>query len=74
MLDLVGIGRPLHERIPVIVKPDDFIRWLDTQSQRPELVQPFLRPYPAGEMTAYPVSPVVSSPRIDTPKCIKAVE
>jgi putative SOS response-associated peptidase YedK len=67
------VVRPLHERMPVIVKPDDFARWLDTQSQVPERVQPLLRSYPAGEMTAYPVSPVVNNPRNDSPKCVEAI-
>jgi hypothetical protein len=34
-------------------------------------LQPLLRPYPAEEMTAYPVSTVVNSPRNDAPSCIQ---
>ena len=31
-----------------------------------------LRPYPADEMTAYPISTLVNSPKNDVPACIEA--
>jgi putative SOS response-associated peptidase YedK len=39
--------RPIHDRMPVIVDPAAYDRWLDPKIQKPELVQPLLRPYPA---------------------------
>lgn len=62
---------PLHHRMPVILDPKDYDRWLDPSLQKPEEVQPFLRPYPPDEMTVYPVSTRVNNPANDTPECIE---
>src|SRR4051794_17635833 len=65
--------RPLHERMPVILPPDGYEVWLDPAVQRPGQLQPLLRPYRAEEMTAYPVSVRVNSPRNDDAGCVEAV-
>ena len=63
--------RPLHNRMPVILNPTDYELWLDPQVQEPERIQPLLRPYPAREMDAYPVSRLVNRPANDSPGCIE---
>ena len=63
--------RPVHNRMPVILKPGDYDLWLDPEVQQPDLIQPLLRPYPAQEMDAYPVSRFVNRPGNDTPECIE---
>jgi putative SOS response-associated peptidase YedK len=63
--------RPVHERMPVILEPKDYDLWLDPSPQKPELLQGLLRPYSAGEMTGFPVSPLVNNPRINSPRCIE---
>jgi putative SOS response-associated peptidase YedK len=46
----------VHNRMPVIVKPSDYERWLTPDDpERPPV--DLLRPNDAGEMTAYPVDP-----------------
>jgi putative SOS response-associated peptidase YedK len=55
----------LHDRMPVILAPDDYSRWLDPEVTDPTEIQDLLRPYP-GEMQAYPVSSAVNSPRNNT--------
>lgn len=55
----------LHDRMPVILSPDDYARWLDPGVTDPGEIQDLLRPYP-GEMQAYPVSRAVNSPRNTT--------
>lgn len=62
--------QPIHNRMPVIIAPADYDAWLDPKVQRPEVLQPLLRSYPAALMTAYPVTPLVNSPFNDTPDCI----
>jgi putative SOS response-associated peptidase YedK len=59
----------LHDRMPVIIAPEDFERWLDP-SVPPEKVKDLLRPYPAEEMDLYPISRKVNSPKNDDPDCI----
>ncbi len=63
--------RPLHNRMPAILRPQDYNLWLDPEVQRPDLLQAVLIPYPAQEMIAYPVSRWVNSPDHDDPRCIE---
>ena len=66
--------RPIHDRMPAILFPQDYDLWLDTDVQDPEAVLPLLRPCPDDALTAYPVSTLVNSPRYDSPACIEPVE
>jgi len=61
--------RPVHDRMPVIIPPEDYGRWLDPEALRPEDLRPLLRPYPAREMTSHAVSTPVNSPAHDDPRC-----
>jgi len=65
--------RPIHNRMPVILKPQDYNLWLDPAVQQPELLQPLLRPYPSEAMTAFPVSPQVNNPTNNSPALVEAV-
>ena len=62
---------PLHDRMPVIVAPEDFERWLDPAVRSPELLAPLLHPFPAGAMEAFPVGRAVNNPRSDDPSCVR---
>jgi putative SOS response-associated peptidase YedK len=62
--------RPIHNRMPVILPADDYQPWLNPAVERPEQLAPLLRPYPAGEMAADPVSTFVNSPANEGPQCI----
>lgn len=62
---------PLHDRMPVILPPKAWERWLDPKAVRYEQVADLLKPYPAVEMTAWPVSPAVNNPTFDAPECIQ---
>src|SRR5690606_738067 len=65
--------RPIHDRMPVILSPDDYDLGLDPDVQEPEAVLPLLRPAPDDLLKAYPVSTLVNSPRHDNPACIEPV-
>jgi len=54
--------RPVHDRMPVILHPDDYPLWLDGNERERVLLGELLRPYPAEEMIGYPVSTLVNSP------------
>jgi putative SOS response-associated peptidase YedK len=47
---------PLHDRMPVIVAPQDYALWLDGKVHDPARLEALLRPYAADEMEAVPVS------------------
>jgi putative SOS response-associated peptidase YedK len=54
--------KPIHNRMPVILEPCDYDRWLDTgDPARPPV--DLLRPFPAEEMRAWPVSNRVGNVR-----------
>jgi putative SOS response-associated peptidase YedK len=54
---------PVHDRMPVILHPETYDEWLDADARAVESLKELLRPYPASEMTSYPVSARVNSPR-----------
>ncbi|NWG33301.1 MAG: SOS response-associated peptidase [Chloroflexi bacterium] len=60
----------LHDRMPVILHPRDYDRWLEASPQTPENLLALLKPYPAEAMSAHPVSPLVNKPENDTPQLI----
>lgn len=62
---------PFHDRMPVILPPEDYDLWLDGEFADESKLQSMLRPYPSHEMEAYPVAPVVNSPKNDRPECIE---
>jgi putative SOS response-associated peptidase YedK len=62
--------KPIHNRMPVILAPEDFDLWLDPGTQHPGEVQPLMQPFPSDNMTFYPVSTHVNNPRNEDPACI----
>ena len=62
--------RPIHNRMPVILDPAVYARWLDPELRDPDRLIRLLRPYPADRLQAYRVSRRVNSPTYDAPDCI----
>jgi len=60
----------LHHRMAVILDPDQEETWLRGDADEAAAL---LDPYPADEMTAYPVSARVNSPGVDAPELIEPV-
>ena len=58
----------LHNRMPVILDPDDHGAWLTASDSAGP--QALLQPFPAQLMTAFPVSTKVNSVKNDTPDLI----
>jgi putative SOS response-associated peptidase YedK len=53
---------PVHQRMPVILHPDDYELWLDEDVRKQDLRKELLLPYPASEMTGSPVDIPSKSP------------
>jgi putative SOS response-associated peptidase YedK len=64
----------IHNRMPAILHRRDYARWLDPSPQTPETLLPLIRPYPAEQMNAYPVSTQVNKPENDHPELIVQVK
>jgi putative SOS response-associated peptidase YedK len=70
--DANALVAQIHNRMPVILRPEDEARWLD-QALPVAAAQELLAPFPAGLMTAYEVSAKVNSPVYNTPEVIRAL-
>lgn len=64
----------LHDRMPVILPRDRVDTWLDRDVREPEELLPLLEPYPADDMRAYPVDPLVGNVKNDVPACLDPYE
>ena len=63
----------LHDRMPVILDPEDKDIWLDSQVSDPEQLKPLFKPYHSDLMEMYQVSDLVNSPRNDTSECVQPI-
>ena len=63
-------GLQIHDRMPVILAPSDYARWLDPGDlQRPPT--DMLRPFDADKMRAWPVSTDVGSVKNNRPELLE---
>jgi len=58
-----GLIGQIHDRMPVILSPDNYDLWLDPNEQATDKLIPLLKPYPDQEMEMWPVSLAVNSPK-----------
>jgi putative SOS response-associated peptidase YedK len=65
---------PVHDRMPVILAPEDYGLWLDPEETREERLSPLFRGDPNGTLVYHSVSRVVNSPRTDSLECVQEVE
>lgn len=61
----------IHDRMPVVLKPQDYDRWLTPGDLPAEKSLPLLKPFAASQMKATAVSTRVNSPAVDSPECIQ---
>jgi putative SOS response-associated peptidase YedK len=66
-----ALMQPLHDRMPVILHLEDYNTWLNPDIQPLQALQSLLRPYPAEELSAYPVSSWVNRPNHNSEQCIQ---
>lgn len=71
--DANEVLKPIHERMPVILNPENYPTWLDPTNQDTDKLTSLLKPYPAAAMKAYPVSRRMNDPSHDEIDCIKPV-
>lgn len=64
---------PIHDRMPLILPPEEYRKWLDPATPPRNLTARFL-PYPADEMVCWPVSRAVSRPENKGPEVIRPIQ
>jgi putative SOS response-associated peptidase YedK len=66
--------RPIHHRMPVILKPEVYTPWLDPANQDIENLQAIIQDQIYTELKAVPVSKQVNSVRSNKPENIRPIE
>jgi putative SOS response-associated peptidase YedK len=64
----------IHDRMPVIVAPEDYAHWLDPANQDTAKLMSYVRPYAAERMEGWPVSPRLNQPENDEPRLLDRVD
>lgn len=64
------VGR-IHDRMPVILAPQDAPSWIDPSVEARERLEPLLRPFPEEAMESRPVHPRVNSVAAEGPECLE---
>lgn len=65
--------KKIHNRMPVILEPENYAEWLSTAEKTPASLDNLLVPYPGDDLQAYAVSTIVNSPGNEVPACIEPV-
>jgi putative SOS response-associated peptidase YedK len=60
-----------HNRMPVILHERDYDAWLDPSNGNAETLKALLRPYPAEEMGAHPISTRLNNVKNEGPELIE---
>lgn len=63
----------IHDRMPMIVRPDDVELWMDTDIQEIAPLEPLLQPLPDDEISMYAVSTAVNSVKNNYPELTEPV-
>ena len=66
------LAAEVHDRMPVILEPENYDSWLDPESETDELLAR-LTSYPAEKMQVNPVSTHVNRPANDDERCVAPI-
>jgi putative SOS response-associated peptidase YedK len=59
----------IHNRMPVILSPSDYKKWLSEEEDPSDL----LRPFPSDDMRVWPISTRVNKPENDDPSILDPI-
>ena len=60
----------IHDRMPLILAPGDYARWLSNEPDPGDL----MRPFPAEPLRMWPISTRVNKPENDDPSIVEPIE
>jgi putative SOS response-associated peptidase YedK len=63
--------QPLHDRMPAILAPEHWDKWLGEELQIPDQLKALLKPFPSDRMACWPVSKSVGNVANDEPSLIE---
>lgn len=65
--------KSIHDRMPVILHPDDYDTWLQEDEVHADTLKGLLRPFEPEALTAYEVSKAVNRAGYDSPELVEPV-
>jgi putative SOS response-associated peptidase YedK len=68
--DANAFASAVHDRMPVILKPNAAVEWLDSSASNKQL-HDSMQPYTASDLVCHEVSSAVNSPLNDSDECIR---
>jgi putative SOS response-associated peptidase YedK len=74
MMRANAVTSSVHDRMPVILDPDNYDLWLDPGFTNIEAVSEMLKPYDARQMRCYSVSTRINYVANDDAECSARVE
>lgn len=72
--DANELSRPIHDRMPVILRGADAAAWIDPAIEEPRALASLLQPVRSEWMTCSAVGPLVNSVKNNGPQCIEPVQ
>lgn len=63
--------KPIHDRMPVILAPEDWDLWLDPGVESADLIQPLLTPWEGDKLLPQSVTKFVNNARHEGPECLE---
>lgn len=63
-----------HDRMPVILSPNDYGKWIDPANKEPDSLKYLFEPLPANELIDTAVNPAMNNARHEGPDCIEEVK
>ncbi len=74
---ITGEANPLlsavHDRMPVIIRPEDYSRWLSPETKIND-IKNLLVPHDPERIIHFPVTPQMNTPRFNEPDCIVQIK
>ncbi|MGH6670430.1 MAG: SOS response-associated peptidase [Xanthobacteraceae bacterium] len=68
-----AVCAPIHIRMPVILKPEDYPRWLGEKAADPADLLALLKPYPPEPMEAIKIGTRINNVKYDEPSLIEPI-
>lgn len=57
---------PIHNRMPVILRPETYDAWLDPSFYNPGMLEAMLQPYDSAAMITIPIGTAINNPQNDS--------
>ena len=64
---------PIHDRMPVIIRPDDYAKWISPSAGMAEVRQ-LVASFPSEEMKTWEISLMVNDPKTDDARVIAPID